>query len=144
MGGPYATISLAGCVNRSFSGRKNSLLAVTRYGESLQGGAVPVYAIIETGGKQYKVKEGDILDVEKLGAAEGETVEVTQVLAVGPEGDLQVGRPYVAGAKVILRIEKQAKGEKVIVFKYKPKKRYRKKQGHRQPLSRVVVEKIEV
>lgn len=103
-----------------------------------------MYAIIETGGKQYKVKEGDILDVEKLGAAEGETVEVTQVLAVGPEGDLQVGRPYVAGAKVILRIEKQAKGEKVIVFKYKPKKRYRKKQGHRQPLSRVVVEKIEV
>lgn len=103
-----------------------------------------MFAIIETGGKQYKVKEGDILDVEKLDAAEGETVEVTEVLAVAQEGDFKVGQPYVPGAKVTLRIEKQGKGEKIIIFKYKPKKRYRKKQGHRQPFSRVVVEKIEV
>lgn len=102
-----------------------------------------MYAIIKTGGKQYKVKEGDVLEVEKLNVAEGETVEIDQVLAVGQQGQLQFGRPYVDGAKVVLRIEKQGKGDKVIAFKYKPKKRYRRKQGHRQPLSWVLVEKIE-
>lgn len=102
-----------------------------------------MYAIIQTGGKQYKVKEGDVLEVEKLNVAEGEAVEIDQVLAVGEEGELQVGQPYVAGAKVMLRVQKQGKGDKVIAFKYKPKKRYRRKQGHRQPLSWVLVEKIE-
>ncbi len=103
-----------------------------------------MYAIIKTGGKQYKVREGDVLEVEKLGVAEGEAVELTSVLAVEQDGNLQVGRPFIDGAKVTLRVDKQGKGDKVIIFKYKPKKRYRKKQGHRQPLSRVTVEKIEV
>lgn len=103
-----------------------------------------MYAIIQTGGKQYKVKEGDVLEVEKLNVAEGETVEVDQVLAVGEQGQLQFGRPFVTGTKVTLRVEQQGKGDKVIAFKYKPKKRYRRKQGHRQPFSRVLVEKIEI
>lgn len=103
-----------------------------------------MYAIIKTGGKQYKVKEGDVLEVEKLDVAEGETVEINEVLAVAQDGELQVGQPFIAGAKVTLRVNEHAKGDKVIIFKYKPKKRYRRKQGHRQPLSRVSVEKIEV
>ncbi len=102
-----------------------------------------MYAIVATGGKQYRVKEGDVILVEKLNAAEGETVEVKEVLAVGQEGDLKVGSPTVEGAKVVLKVLSQTKGNKVIVFKYKPKKNYRKKTGHRQPLTKVVVEKIE-
>jgi large subunit ribosomal protein L21 len=102
-----------------------------------------MYAIIETGGKQYKVQEGEYLNVEKLNAAEGETVEIDKVLAVGEPGQVEFGRPYVEGAKVTLRVEKQGKGEKILVFKYKPKKRYRRRMGHRQPFSRVLVEKIE-
>jgi len=102
-----------------------------------------MYAIIQTGGKQYKVREGDVLRVEKLNVAEGETVDIEEVLAVGEQGQLQFGQPYVDGAKVTLKVEKQGKGDKVIVFKYKPKKRYRRRQGHRQPYSWVLVEKIQ-
>lgn len=102
-----------------------------------------MYAIIQTGGKQYKVREGDVIQVEKLNVAEGETVDIEQVLAVGEQGQLQFGYPYVAGAKVVVRVEKQGRGDKVIAFKYKPKKRYRRKYGHRQPLSWIKVEKIE-
>lgn len=102
-----------------------------------------MYAIIKTGGKQYKVREGDVLEIEKLDVAEGETVEIQEVLAVGEPGELEIGKPYVGGAKVVLRIERQGKGEKVIAFKYKAKKRYRRKQGHRQPISWVRVETIQ-
>lgn len=102
-----------------------------------------MYAIIKTGGKQYKVREGDVFSVEKLNVAEGETVDIEEVLAVGEEGQLQFGYPYVAGAKVSVSVQKQGKGNKVIIFKYKPKKRYRRKQGHRQPLSLIKIEKIE-
>lgn len=103
-----------------------------------------MYAIFKTGGKQYKVKEGDVLNVEKLDASEGEIVNNDKVLAVGEKGDLQVGTPFVAGANVKLRVDEHGKGDKTIVFKYKPKKGYRRKYGHRQPYSRVTVEKIEV
>jgi len=103
-----------------------------------------MYAIFETGGKQYRVSEGDVLEVEKIDAPEGETVEVADVLAVGEKDDLQVGAPFVPGAKVKLRVEEHGKGPKIMIFKYKPKKRYRRRQGHRQPFSRVTVEKIEV
>ncbi|MDS1029413.1 50S ribosomal protein L21 [Bacillota bacterium LX-D] len=102
-----------------------------------------MYAIIETGGKQYKVNEGDVLKVEKLPAAEGETVVVDKVLVVGEADNLKVGTPTVAGAKVSLKVKAHGKGEKIIIFKYKPKKGYRRKQGHRQPYTEVLVEKID-
>ncbi|SFR08260.1 50S ribosomal protein L21 [Desulfoscipio geothermicus] len=102
-----------------------------------------MYAIMETGGKQYKVSEGDTLYIEKLPADAGETYEVNKVLAVEKDGQLQMGTPLLEGAKVILKVEKHGKGKKIIVFKYKPKKNYRRKKGHRQPFTRVVVEKIQ-
>lgn len=102
-----------------------------------------MYAIIQTGGKQYRVQEGDVLRVEKLEAEAGQTVELTSVLAVAKDGRLNVGTPLVDGAKAVLKVLEHGKGKKVIVFKYKPKKNYRRKQGHRQPFTKVVVEKIQ-
>lgn len=103
-----------------------------------------MYAIIETGGKQYRVKEGDILKVEKLDAEAGSTIELTPVLAVKKGEELILGTPCIEGAKAIVRVLDHGKGEKIIVFKYKPKKNYRRKQGHRQPYTRIQVERIEV
>lgn len=102
-----------------------------------------MYAIIETGGKQYRVQEGDILRIEKLEADEGQTVELDKVLAVNKDGQLICGAPLVAGAKAVVKVLEQGRGKKIIVFKYKAKKNYRRKKGHRQPFTRVVVEKIE-
>ena len=102
-----------------------------------------MYAIIETGGKQYKVAEGDAIYVEKLGATEAETVNFDKIIAVGEGADLKVGAPYVDGAKVTAKVLKEGKAKKVIVFKYKAKSGYKKKQGHRQPYTKVVIEKIE-
>ncbi|WP_281889030.1 50S ribosomal protein L21 [Paenibacillus sp. YYML68] len=102
-----------------------------------------MYAIIETGGKQYKVSEGDVLYIEKLEAGAGDAVTFDRVLAVSKETGLVVGAPVVAGATVSAKVEKQGKGEKIIVFKYKAKKNYRRKQGHRQPYTKVVIEKIQ-
>ncbi|NLT94423.1 MAG: 50S ribosomal protein L21 [Clostridia bacterium] len=101
-----------------------------------------MYAIIETGGKQYKVQEGDSLKVELLDAEVGQTVEIDKVLMVNKDGQVKVGNPFVAGAKVALKVQEHGKGKKIVVFKYKPKKNYRRKQGHRQPYTKVVVEKI--
>lgn len=101
-----------------------------------------MYAIIETGGKQYRVQEGDTLFVEKLNASEGDVVTIENVLAVSKEGSLTVGNPLVNGAKVEAKVVEQGKGKKIIIFKYKPKKDFRKKQGHRQPYTKLVVEKI--
>ncbi|MGE5677265.1 MAG: 50S ribosomal protein L21 [Pseudomonadota bacterium] len=101
-----------------------------------------MYAIIKTGGKQYMVNEGDELMVEKLDVESGAKVVFEEVLAVGNNGELQVGSPVVAGAKVEATVVGNGKSKKVIVFKYKPKKDYRKKQGHRQPFTRVKIEKI--
>jgi large subunit ribosomal protein L21 len=103
-----------------------------------------VYALIETGGKQYKVQEGDTLFVELLPREPGETLEIDRVLAVEKDGRLQVGTPTVEGAKVVLKVVRHGRGAKIIVFKYKAKKNYRRKTGHRQPFSEVTVEKIEV
>jgi len=102
-----------------------------------------MYAIIETGGKQYKVQEGDTIFVEKLNANEGDTVTFDRVLAVSKEDGLVAGTPVVSGATVTAKVEKHVKGQKIIVFKYKPKKNYRRKQGHRQPYTKVVIEKIQ-
>lgn len=102
-----------------------------------------MYAIIETGGKQYKVSEGDVIYVEKLNASEGEEVTFDKVLAVAKEGGLVVGAPLVSGASVSGKVEKHGKEAKIIVFKYKPKKNYRRKQGHRQPYTKVTISKIQ-
>ncbi len=100
-----------------------------------------MYAIIATGGKQYKVAEGDIIRVEKLGVAEGETVTFDQVLAVN-NGELVIGAPNVAGATVSATVLGDGKAKKVIVYRYKRKSGYHKKNGHRQPFTQVKIEKI--
>jgi large subunit ribosomal protein L21 len=96
-----------------------------------------MYAIVETGGKQYKVKVGDRIYVEKLAGEVGDSVELPVIAVFGEEGFKQN-----ANAKVTAKIESHGKGRKVIVFKYKPKKNYRRKQGHRQPYTKLVVQKI--
>jgi large subunit ribosomal protein L21 len=101
-----------------------------------------MYAIIKTGGKQYQVSEGDVISVEKLNGANGETIVFDEILVVSKDGELQIGAPVVTGAKVEGKVVQQGKEKKVIVFKYKPKKDYRKKQGHRQPFTRIKIEKI--
>jgi len=102
-----------------------------------------MYAIIETGGKQYKVKEGDLVKVDLLKSQQGDSIEVTDVLAVVDGDNTKFGVPKVDGAKVVCSVLKHDKAKKIIVFKYKPKKNYRKKQGHRQPYTLLKVEKIE-
>ena len=93
-----------------------------------------MYAIIKTGGKQYRVAEGDVICIEKLDAEEGANVTFDAV---------KVGRPLVEGAKVTGKVQTQGKGKKIRVFKYKAKSNYRRRQGHRQPFTKVVIEKIE-
>ena len=100
-----------------------------------------MYAIIATGGKQYKVAEGDIIKVEKLGVDAGETVTFDQVLVVN-NGELSIGCPTVAGATVTGTIVKEAKAKKVIVYKYKRKTGYHKKNGHRQLYTQIKIDKI--
>lgn len=103
-----------------------------------------MYAVLNTGGKQYKVAEGDILRIEKISAELNSTVELTDVLAVSNgEGELTIGNPVVEGAKVVAKVLAHGKAKKVVVFKFKPKKDYRKKQGHRQPFTKILIEKIE-
>jgi large subunit ribosomal protein L21 len=102
-----------------------------------------MYAIIETGGKQYKVQQGDVITVEKLDVAEGEQMLFDKVVALGTGEGLKTGAPYVVGAKVTAKVQKHGKGSKIIIFKYKPKKNYRRKQGHRQPFTQLVIENIQ-
>ncbi|MFC7440842.1 50S ribosomal protein L21 [Laceyella putida] len=102
-----------------------------------------MYAVIETGGKQYRVEKNSVLFVEKLHATEGETVTFDKVLLVNNDGETKVGSPVVEGAKVVGKVVKHGKGKKVTVFKYKPKKNYKRKKGHRQPFTQVVIESIE-
>ncbi len=101
-----------------------------------------MYAIIETGGKQYRVQEGDTLFVEKIDGTAGDVVEFDKVLVVSNDGKLSVGNPYVEGSKIEASVLEQGKGPKIIVFKYKAKKDYRRKQGHRQPYTKVKIDKI--
>lgn len=101
-----------------------------------------MYAIIETGGKQYRVQEGDSIRVEKLNFVDGDTIKFDKVLLVADDSNLNVGKPYVDGAVVEAKVEKQGKNKKIVVFKYKPKKDYRNKKGHRQPYTQVKIEKI--
>jgi len=100
------------------------------------------YAIIETGGKQYKVAAGQKMDVDRLGAAEGEEVELSRVLFIANGEDTIVGSPTIDGAKVIATCLGERKGDKIIVFKYKPKVRYRRKKGHRQLYTTLEIKEI--
>jgi large subunit ribosomal protein L21 len=103
-----------------------------------------VYAVIESGGKQVKVAVGDTVDVEQMPLRAGEMVELDRVLLVADGDQVTVGRPLVEGAKVRATVVDQVKGEKVIVFKYKPKIRYRRKTGHRQKYTRLRIDEIVV
>ncbi len=103
-----------------------------------------MYAIIKTGGKQYRVAEGDTVQVEKLAAEVGAEVVFDQVLTVVDGADVKIGKPLVAGAKVTAKVVEQGKAEKIFVFKYKNKVNYRRRQGHRQPFTAVEIVKIEL
>ena len=100
------------------------------------------YAIVQTGGKQYRVKPGDTIAVEKLAADEGSTVELDRVLLVAQDSGVQVGQPTVEGAKVVAEVATQGRADKIIVFKYKPKVRYQVKRGHRQLLTQLSIKEI--
>ena len=99
-------------------------------------------AVFETGGKQYKVKEGDEIFIEKLDADENDKVKFDKVLAVLKEKDSKIGTPYIKGATVTAKVIKNGKAKKIIVYKMHAKKGYRRKQGHRQPYTKVKIEKI--
>ena len=101
-----------------------------------------LYAIIETGGKQFKVSEGDVITVEKLDVSAGENFVFDKVLAVVGEGEPVFGTPNISGASVDASILGNGKGKKIVVFKYKAKKGYRNKKGHRQPFTKVKIDKI--
>jgi len=101
-----------------------------------------IYAIIETGGKQYKVTSGQVLDVERLDVIEGSTIELDRVLLVAGDDKITVGTPTVEGASVLATSQGDGKSKKVIIYKYKPKTRYHKKTGHRQTYTRLVIDKI--
>ena len=101
-----------------------------------------MHAIIETGGKQYKVAEGDVLFIEKLPAEAGDSITFDRVLAVLDGENTKFGAPSVEGAKVEASVVKNGKGKKIRIFKYNPKKGYRKRQGHRQPYTKVTIGKI--
>ncbi len=101
-----------------------------------------IYAIIESGGKQYKVAPGQTIDVERLEVAEGAAVELDKVLLIADGDKLTVGNPTIDGARVLATAKGEAKDKKIVVFKYKPKVRYRKKTGHRQIHTRLTIENI--
>ena len=100
-----------------------------------------MYAIIATGGKQYRVSEGDVIYIEKIDAQVDSSVSF-DVLLVGNDGDVKIGTPVVEGVKVEGKVVGQIRGEKIVVYKYKSKKNYRRKQGHRQPYTKVEITKI--
>ena len=101
-----------------------------------------MYAILETGGKQYKVRPGDTIQVEKLAGEPGETIELGRVLMVADDDNVSVGTPAVDGASVLAEVVGQGRGKKIIVFKYKAKVRYRRKTGHRQSLTTLRITEI--
>ncbi len=100
------------------------------------------YAIVETGGKQYRVKVGDRIRVERLAAEAGTDISIDKVLMLGGTGTISIGAPIVDGASVGIHVDDHVRGEKIHVFKYKPKKRYRRKIGHRQELTEITITSI--
>lgn len=101
-----------------------------------------MYAIVKTGGKQYRAEAGRTLEVERLPVGEGDTVELGEVLMIADDGDVTIGTPLIEGARVIAHVDSNGRAPKIIVFKYKSKVRYRKKTGHRQNFTRLTVEQI--
>lgn len=101
-----------------------------------------MYAIVETGGKQFKVAQGDTIVVEKLNAEVGDQVTLDKVYLIGGD-EVKVGAPTIAGASVVAKVVEHGRAKKIIVFKYKSKKNYHKKQGHRQAFTKLVVESIQ-
>jgi len=102
-----------------------------------------MYAVIKTGGKQYKVEEGDTVRIEKLNAQKGDEITFDDILFIGDEEEYQLGKPIVDGASVKARVVRQMRDKKIIVFKMKRRKRYRKTQGHRQDLTEICITKVE-
>ena len=101
-----------------------------------------MYAIVQTGGKQYRIQPGDVLNVELLSADEGATIELDKVLMVGDGENIQIGAPLLSGAKVTAEVLGEARGEKLRVFRYKSKVRYRRTTGHRQKYTRIRINEI--
>jgi large subunit ribosomal protein L21 len=101
-----------------------------------------MYAVVRTGGKQYSVREGQQLDVEIVAGSAGDRVELTEVLLIGDGDQVTIGTPTVPGARVVTEVLGQNRAKKVTIFKYKPKTRYRRKLGHRQPYTRLAVREI--
>ncbi|MCL2321216.1 MAG: 50S ribosomal protein L21 [Oscillospiraceae bacterium] len=101
-----------------------------------------MYAVVKTGGKQYRVSEGEFFYAEKLEAEVDSKIDLTEVLAIGNDGEITVGDPNIKGASVSCKVLSQGRAKKIIVMKYKPKKHYRKKTGHRQSYTKLLVEKI--
>jgi large subunit ribosomal protein L21 len=102
-----------------------------------------MYAVVECGGKQYRVAPGDVITVEKLPQEEGQEVVLDRVLLLGGSEGVRVGKPLVEGAKVTAKVVGHGKAKKILVFKYKPKKNYRKRYGHRQPYTRLQIQAVE-
>lgn len=102
-----------------------------------------MYAVIETGGKQYRVTAGDTIDVERLPAEAGSQIELDRVLMVAGDEGISIGAPVVAGARVVATVAQHLRGPKIVVFKFKAKKRYRRKTGHRQELTRLKIDTIQ-
>jgi large subunit ribosomal protein L21 len=102
------------------------------------------YAIVEDGGKQYKAVVGETIEVDLYPSEVGESIDLERVLLVAEDGNVSIGAPFVAGAKVQATVVAQVKGPKIVVFKYKPKKRYRVKTGHRQKYTRIMIDSITV
>jgi large subunit ribosomal protein L21 len=102
-----------------------------------------MYAIVKSGGHQYRVSQGDVIDVERLPASAGDKITIDQILLVGTGSGVKVGQPLVEGASVSATVVGEVKDKKIVVFKYRPKNRYRVKTGHRQKLTRLKIDSIE-
>ena len=105
-------------------------------------GGRKIYAIVETGGKQYRVSPGQVVDVDHIDVDEGAAVELDRVLLLAEGDDVKVGTPTVEGARVMATVQEEGRGRKIIVFRYKPKVRYRRKTGHRQAYTRLLINSI--
>lgn len=134
-------MAVAACDGRPFAGKSDDLRP-PHHSESEEKAGTPMYAIIETGGKQYKVQNGDTLYIEKLDAAEEASVSFDKVIALQDDAELKVGAPYVDGATVTAHVLKNGKSKKITVFTYKPKKGSSRKLGHRQPYTKVQIDTI--